>query len=112
MAHPKFILKNGKDSKTYFSLTAKNGQVILVSQGYKSMSACENGIKSVKTNSQDANRFERKESKNGQFYFNLKAGNGEVIGLSEQYKSKSSMENGINSVMSNAKLAEAEIASV
>lgn len=34
--------------------------------------------------------------------FNLKAGNGEIIGKSEMYSSKSACENGIQSVMKNA----------
>ena len=34
--------------------------------------------------------------------FNLKAGNGEVIGTSEVYNSRASLENGIASVKKNA----------
>jgi uncharacterized protein YegP (UPF0339 family) len=41
----------------------------------------------------------------GQFRFNLKAGNGEIIATSEGYKSKSSAQNGIDSVRSNAPTA-------
>lgn len=40
--------------------------------------------------------------KNGEYYFNLKAGNGEIIGSSEGYKAKASAENGIESVKKNA----------
>lgn len=40
--------------------------------------------------------------KNGEYYFNLKAGNGETIGSSEGYKAKASAENGIESVRKNA----------
>ena len=108
MANPKFDVKTGKDGQFYFNLTAKNGQVILSSEGYKSKQGCDNGIESVKKNSQDADRFERKKAKDGQDYFVLKAGNGEVIGRSEMYKSKSGMENGISSVTENAPNAEAE----
>jgi len=46
--------------------------------------------------------FEIKKAKDGQFYFNLKAGNGEVVGTSEMYKAKASAENGIESVKKNA----------
>ena len=42
------------------------------------------------------------ESKNGQFMFNLKAGNGQVILTSEQYKQKRSAKNGIESVRKNS----------
>ena len=107
MGHPKFLVKTGNDGKYYFNLTAKNGQVILSSQGYASKSGCENGIASVKTNAKDE-MFERKEAKDGQVYFVLKAANSQVIGKSEMYKSKASMENGIKSVIENAPKAEIE----
>jgi uncharacterized protein YegP (UPF0339 family) len=37
-----------------------------------------------------------------EFYFVLKAGNGEIIATSERYASKASAENGIESVRDNA----------
>lgn len=49
-----------------------------------------------------AGKFELKKSKDGQFMFNLKAGNGQVILTSELYKTKASAENGIESVRKNA----------
>ena len=102
MAHPEFQVKAGKNSQYYFNLTAKNGQTILTSEGYKAKDSCENGVASVKKNAADDKRFERKVAKDGQHFFVLKAGNGEVIGKSEMYKSKDSMENGIESVKTNA----------
>ncbi|ANI31247.1 hypothetical protein PL78_15635 [Yersinia entomophaga] len=48
--------------------------------------------------------YELKKAKNGQYYFNLKAGNNEVILSSEMYASKASAENGIASVQSNSPL--------
>jgi len=105
MAHPEFQVKAGKDKQFYFNLTAKNGQPILASEGYKAKDSCENGIASVKKNAPDDKRFERKVAKNGEHYFVLKAGNGEVIGKSEMYKSIDSLENGIKSVMTNAPIA-------
>jgi len=49
-----------------------------------------------------AAKFELKKAANGQFMFNLKAANGEVILTSEQYVAKASAENGIASVKKNA----------
>jgi len=49
-----------------------------------------------------AGKFELKKAKDGQFMFNLKAGNGQVILTSELYKTKASAENGIESVRKNA----------
>ena len=45
--------------------------------------------------------FEIKQAKNKQFYFNLKAANGEVILTSETYKTRGGAKNGIESVKTN-----------
>ena len=45
-----------------------------------------------------AGKFELKKTAVGQFHFNLKAGNGEIIATSEMYESKASAKNGIDSV--------------
>ena len=42
-----------------------------------------------------------KSEKNDEYYFRLKAGNGEIILASEGYKSKTSCKSGIESVMKN-----------
>jgi len=108
MKNPKFILKTGKNKQTYFNLTAKNGEPILSSEGYKSKSGAKNGIKSVVTNSSDDGQFKRKTAKNGKDYFVLTAKNNQVIGKSEMYESSKGMEGGIKSVMKNAAVAGIE----
>ena len=50
--------------------------------------------------------FEIKKAKDGQFYFNLKAGNGQVILVSEMYQAKASALNGIESVRKSAPISE------
>ncbi len=100
------IFQSEKNEKYYFNLKAKNGQIIMSSQGYTDKGGAENGIDSVKTNCTDNNKFERKTAKNGQFHFNLKAGNGQIIGSSEMYTSEAGMENGIKSVKTNAPSAD------
>ena len=98
----KFELKVSDSGKYHFNLKAGNGQIILSSEMYESKSAATNGIASVQKNAPDDGRYERKTSSNGKPFFTLKAGNGEVIGKSEMYESASAMENGIESVKSNA----------
>ncbi len=100
------IFQSEKSGEFYFRLKAKNGQKILGSEGYTTKSACVNGVESVKKNAGDDGRYERKEAKNGKHHFNLKAGNGQVIGSSQMYESTSGMENGIESVKKNAAGAE------
>ena len=104
----KFVISTDKSGKYRFNLKANNGQVILTSQGYASRSGCDNGVDSVRTNSQNDAMFERLTAKDGSPYFNLKASNGQVIGNSEMYSSTSAMENGIASVKNNAPDASIE----
>ncbi len=102
----KFEITKRKNGEFQFNLKASNGQIILTSEGYVDKSGCKNGIESVKKNSRSEERFESLESKNGKFYFNLKSTNGQIIGTSEMYESKSSRDNGIASVMKNAPEAD------
>jgi uncharacterized protein YegP (UPF0339 family) len=98
----KYVIEKSKDEQFYFNLKAGNGQVILSSEMYKSKQGCENGIESVRKNSPEDEQYERKESKNGDPYFVLKAKNHEIIGKSEMYSAVSAMENGIQSVKNSA----------
>lgn len=104
----KFVISKRNNGEFQFNLKADNGQVILTSEGYSSKASCENGISSVKTNSQDDSKFDKKTSSNGKPYFNLKASNGQIIGTSEMYESTSGRDNGISSVKSNAPSASTE----
>jgi uncharacterized protein YegP (UPF0339 family) len=98
----KFVITTRTNGEFQFNLKADNGQTILSSEGYTTKAACLNGVDSVRKNSQDDSKFERKISKNGKNYFNLKAANGQVIGTSEMYESEDGMNNGIASVRKNA----------
>jgi len=98
----KFEIKVRKDGEFQFNLKAANGQVVLTSEGYTAKASCLNGIESVRKNSQDESKFEIKEAKNGKPYFNLLAGNGQVIGSSQMYASMVTLKKGIASVKANA----------
>ncbi len=52
--HPKFEIYNDKAGEYRFRLKATNGQTIAVSEGYKSLAGCENGVESVKKNAPEA----------------------------------------------------------
>jgi uncharacterized protein len=104
----KFIITKRSNGDFQFNLKASNHKIILTSEGYSSKAGCENGIDSVKENSQNANNFDKLISTNFQYYFNLKSTNGKIIGTSEMYDSVSSRDNGIDSVVINALDAEVE----
>ena len=84
-----------------FVLKAGNGEVILRSEHYESKQAADNGIASVQKNSPDDARYDRKDASDGRPYFNLKAGNHQVIGTSQMYKTAASRDKGIESVQTN-----------
>lgn len=106
--HPKFEIKTDKGGNYRFNLTAKNGQVILSSEGYKTKDNCKKGIESVRKNSPLDERYERKKTSNGGFMFNLKAANNQVIGTSETYTTEAARDKGIESVKTNGPVAEVE----
>lgn len=101
----KYEIKKSSDGQFMFNLKAGNGEVILTSELYKAKASAENGIQSVRTNSPDDGRYDRRTSKSNDPYFVLKAANGEIIGTSEMYSSTAAMENGIRSVKENGPTA-------
>ncbi|AMV71275.1 YegP family protein [Desulfuromonas carbonis] len=97
----KFVIERAKDDHFYFNLKAVNGQVILTSEMYKTKASAQNGIESIQKNAAADDNYERKESKNNQPYFVLKAKNQQIIGQSQMYSSTAAMEAGIASVKQN-----------
>lgn len=52
--NPKFEIYQDKAGEYRFRLKATNGQIIAVSEGYKAMASCKNGIASVVKNAPEA----------------------------------------------------------
>ncbi|MFP3599593.1 YegP family protein [Chryseobacterium sp. SIMBA_028] len=102
----KFVMTQRVNNEYQFNLRAKNGEIILTSEGYIQKASCHKGIESVKLNSQEDSRYDRRVAVNNKDYFVLKARNGEIIGKSQLYSSNTAMENGITSVKANAPEAE------
>ena len=112
----KFLIKE-KNGKYSFRLKAGNGEIIAVSQMYKSLKTCKAGIRSVRNNAPIANledqtkegfaaqkhpKFEVYTDKAGEFRFRLKAKNGQIVAVGEGYKALKSCLNGIESIRKNA----------
>lgn len=109
MENPKFqVFKSTANSQYYYRLKARNGENILNGEGYTTKQSCLNAIASVKANAPYDSRYDRKTAANGQYYFTLKASNGEVIGVSEMYNSYQARENGIDAVKRDAPNAPTE----
>lgn len=96
-----YELKKSSTGQFRFVLKAANAETILTSELYDTRSSAENGIASVQANSPLDERYERKTTKDGHPYFNLKAGNHQVIGSSESYTSDAARDKGIASVKAN-----------
>ncbi|MDN3676281.1 YegP family protein [Flavobacterium paronense] len=104
----KFVITKRTNGDFQFTLKATNGERILTSEGYATKAGCENGIDSVRTNVLNVARYERKVAVNGNYYFNLRAANGEIIGTSELYESTAGRDNGIEAVKNNTPQATVE----
>lgn len=57
--NPKFEVYTDKSGEYRFRLKATNGQIIAVSEGYKALAGCMNGIESVKKNAPEADIVEQ-----------------------------------------------------
>lgn len=52
--HPKFEVYADKAGEYRFRLKATNGEIIAVSEGYKALASCLNGVESTQKNAVDA----------------------------------------------------------
>lgn len=101
----KFVIRKSSDNQFYFNLHATNGERILTSELYRAKAGATNGIAAVRTNAPYDSRYDRRNPSAGQFYFLLKAANGEALGRSEMYTTTAAMETGIASVKANSSSA-------
>ena len=100
------VYQSGKKDEFRFRLKADNGETILSSEGYTTKASCLNGIESVKKNAGDPQRFTKSTTPSKMYRFSITAANNQIIGTSQNYKSESGRNNGIESVMKNAGKAE------
>jgi uncharacterized protein len=100
------VYQSGKKNDFRFRLKADNGQTILSSEGYTTKASCLNGIESVKKNSKDPKRVSKTQTPGKMFRFAITAANSQIIGVSQNYKSESGRDNGVDSVKRNAVKAE------
>ena len=95
---------NGFDSfsegnEHYFTYNL-GGNVYLISEGYSSTAARDNGIQSVTTNMSNEARYQRQQDPKGHFFFNLRAGNNKEIATSRWFNTQGAMDSGITAMVS------------
>lgn len=104
------LFRSEGNSKYYFNLVAKNHEIILSSQGYGTRTSALKGILAVLENAGSSANFDVKKARNGDYYFNLLAGNNKIIGTSQLYSTKSNAKRGVTAVIGACEDYEAHLA--
>jgi uncharacterized protein YegP (UPF0339 family) len=91
----KFQVFKGIDARYYFHMRAQNGEIVLQSESYSAKASATNGVESVRENGANAARYQLRDAADGQFYFVLVAGNGQIIARGETYASRAGAEAGV-----------------
>lgn len=99
-----FTLKVASNGEFVFTLDA-DGATLLRSETYKAKASAQNGIESVRKNSQLDGRYAPEQSSNGKFYYNLMASNGQVVGTSPMYADEAARAAAIAKVKAEAETA-------
>ena len=106
MVLPIFRVQQDATGQHRFHLRSRgNSEIILASEAYTSRAGALNGIDSVRRHAPLEQFYERRTAKDSSPYFVLKAGNHEVIGVSEMYSSAVARDHGIKVVMRDAPVA-------
>ena len=90
----------GASGQFRFNVYAKNGKIILSSEQYTTEAAAYNGAFAVQTEGQNASAYTLNTNSAGGFYFTVKAQNGEIVGVSQQYTTKAAAESSMASLQS------------
>ena len=85
----------GETGKFHFNFFAKNGQIVLTSESYTTEEAAYNGAFAVQQDGANAAAYTVKANTSGTgFFFTVTALNGQVIGVSQQYTTQQSAQDG------------------
>ncbi|MEN8132007.1 MAG: YegP family protein [Pseudomonadota bacterium] len=99
----KVLLRKSQAKEPFsFAFVDDKGKTLLKSENYKAKKSARNGVASVQNNCQNDKRYELKESKNGRFFFNLKAANGQIVGTSTMFASTSERNEAITLIKNQA----------
>ena len=73
------------DDGNFFFTYSIDGKITLISEGYDSAAARDNGVASVEKNLPIGKRYKALTNETGKFYFSLRAGNHKEIAISRPY---------------------------
>ena len=103
-----FKLNTTDGGQFNFSLKNDADKTLIKSEQYNTKAAAENGIESVQNDADNAARYDAKGTESGKFYFNLKAGNGQIIGTSPMFADAAARDAAIAETQNVAKTAKTE----
>lgn len=89
------VFESAASGEFYFHLSGGNHEIILASEGYGNRTGALAGALSVLNNGFDSGNYDVEKAASGEYYFNLEAANGEIIGTSEMYSTKSNATKGV-----------------
>lgn len=95
----RFAVREDAGGMFYTSLYAGNGELVLRTQRYQTEASALNAAFAIAELGVDAARYDVRQAASGGWYFNLVAANGQVVGTSEVYASKSNAERGRNAII-------------
>ncbi|UCE66805.1 MAG: YegP family protein [Candidatus Zixiibacteriota bacterium] len=98
MENSKFQILRGENKQYYFRLRTGRGDIILQSEGYNVRAGAEKGIDIVRISVCHNDRFRRKMSADGKYYFEILTIDGDILGTSKLYESLQGCDNGIFAV--------------
>lgn len=95
---PVIEIVNTTNSGHRFQIKSKSDAILLTSEEFHSQADLDTALSKLNTLQITRGNFERKTNHQGKFLFDLKDGNGSLIGTSQLYDSEAGMENGIKNL--------------
>lgn len=89
-------IKKENENRYIFILKAESGNTLLNSISFSNENEAKKVVHNLRTSTKKV--FERKTNHKGEFLFNVKNKNGQLIGSSQLYGSEAGMENGIKNL--------------
>jgi len=94
------VYQSPKDHQFYFHLKAGNGQIVLMSEGYKAIEGARGGIDAIIRDAKGLNaQLVQSQPPKGKWHFVWRSGNYQVTGASSTYSSKAHAQKGAETVI-------------
>jgi uncharacterized protein YegP (UPF0339 family) len=98
MENPKFQIIRGENEKYYFRLRTADGEIVLHSDGFRVRDGAQKSIELIKLSVYHEERFKRKISLDGRYYFDILSMEKNILGTSKMYDTIQGCDKAINLV--------------